>query len=314
MAEPAYLEDLSKKLLEKLDALFGLHPGFRPVHAKGVMCSGTFTPSAEAATLTKAPHAQRQSTPVILRFSDFAGIPTISDTDPNASPRGIALRFNLAPHVHTDIIGHTHNGFPTRTGEEFVDVLRALIESQGNASKPTPFEKYLDAHPKAKEFFTTPNPIPSSFSRDSYFAVTAFKFTNKDNQSCYGRFQILPQEGNDFLAPDAVSDKGSEFLFEELEARLKRESIKMRVVVEIAPDGAEVNDATIVWPANCRKVEFGLVELTARVPSDDAEANKIIFDPIPRVDGIEPSDDPLIELRAAIYLMTGRRRRAAAKH
>lgn len=314
MADPAYLEDLSKKLLEKLDALFGLHPGFRPVHAKGVMCSGTFTPSAGAATLTRAPHAQRPSTPVILRFSDFAGIPTISDTDPNASPRGIALRFNLAPHVHTDIIGHTHNGFPTRTGEEFVDVLRALIESQSDTSKPTPFEKYLDAHPKAKEFFTTPNPVPSSFARDSYFAVTAFKFINKDNQSCYGRFQILPQEGNDFLAPDAVSGKGSEFLFEELEARLKRESIKMRVVVEIAPDGAEVNDATIVWPANCRKVEFGLVELTARVPSDDAEANKIIFDPIPRVDGIEPSDDPLIELRAAIYLMTGRRRRAAAKH
>ena len=37
----------------------------------------------------------------------------------------------------------------------------------------------------------------------------------------------------------------------------------------------------------------------------------IIFDPIPRVDGIEPSNDPLFELRAAIYLLSGRRRRAA---
>jgi len=39
----------------------------------------------------------------------------------------------------------------------------------------------------------------------------------------------------------------------------------------------------------------------------------IIFDPIPRVDGIEASADPLFEPRANIYLMTGRRRRAAGK-
>jgi catalase len=29
------------------------------------------------------------------------------------------------------------------------------------------------------------------------------------------------------------------------------------------------------------------------------------------VDGIEPSGDPLLELRAAVYLLSGRRRRAA---
>jgi catalase len=46
--------------------------------------------------------------------------------------------------------------------------------------------------------------------------------------------------------------------------------------------------------------------------SDDAKQQKhIIFDPIPRVDGIEPSDDPLLELRAAVYLLSGRRRREA---
>jgi catalase len=35
------------------------------------------------------------------------------------------------------------------------------------------------------------------------------------------------------------------------------------------------------------------------------------YKPIPRVDGIEPSDDPLLELRAAVYLLSGRRRRQA---
>jgi catalase len=35
------------------------------------------------------------------------------------------------------------------------------------------------------------------------------------------------------------------------------------------------------------------------------------MDPIPRVDGIEPSADPILEFRAALYLLGGRERRAA---
>jgi catalase len=47
------------------------------------------------------------------------------------------------------------------------------------------------------------------------------------------------------------------------------------------------------------------------VPDTVAQQQHIIFDPIPRVDGIEPSADPLLELRAAAYLLSGRERRAA---
>ena len=36
---------LAQQLLDATDAAFGLYPGFRPAHAKGLMCSGTFTPS-----------------------------------------------------------------------------------------------------------------------------------------------------------------------------------------------------------------------------------------------------------------------------
>jgi len=66
------------------------------------------------------------------------------------------------------------------------------------------------------------------------------------------------------------------------------------------------------WPENRELVEFGTVELTAAMPDTLAQQKHIIFDPIPRVDGIEPSADPLLELRAAIYLISGRRRRSAA--
>jgi catalase len=48
------------------------------------------------------------------------------------------------------------------------------------------------------------------------------------------------------------------------------------------------------------------------VDDKEPERRKIIFDPIPRVDGIDTSGDPLSEVRAEIYLLSGRRRRAAA--
>ena len=128
-------------LLGTLDELSGgVHPGFRPAHAKGLMCIGTFSPSPQAAELTRAPHANRPSTPVTVRYSDSPGIPTTPDNDPaHSGPRGIAVRFHLADHVHTDIVAHSTNGFPVRTGASCRDwpmdrtpVSRASTRSRWN--------------------------------------------------------------------------------------------------------------------------------------------------------------------------------------
>jgi len=70
-----------------------------------------------------------------------------------------------------------------------------------------------------------------------------------------------------------------------------------------------LNQESIGWQAAAAN-EFGTIELTSVMPDNDAEQRHIIFDPIPRVDGIEPSEDPLLDPRAAVYLMSGRRRRA----
>jgi catalase len=300
---------LSQDLLQALDELFGLHPGFRPVHAKGVMCIGTFTPSPEAAKLTRAPHAQLESTPVVVRFSNFTGIPTIADNDPNAGPRGFAVRFYLGEHVHTDIVGHSHDGFPTRTGEEFLEMARALAKSGPDAPKPTPLDSFLGTHPRARVFLEDPKPVPVSFATESFFAVTAFRFVNKDGVSRYGRFRIVPVAGNQYFDSEAASAKSANFLFDEISERLARGPIKLKVSVQLAQTGDPVSDSTINWPEDRQLLEFGTIELTERANDDDPEKRKIIFDPIPRVDGIGPSDDPLIEVRSAIYLLSGRRRR-----
>jgi catalase len=302
---------LSEEILKEFEAIFGPNPGFRPVHAKGALVTGTFTPSSEAALLTRAPHANRESTPVTVRFSDSAGIPLIPDNDPNANPRGFGLRFHLAERVHTDIVAHSANGFPARNGEEFLGLLRGIATSDPANLAGSALEAFIASHPKALAFVQLPKPAPSSFGRESYFGLTAMKFTNKDGVSKFGRYSILPEVGNDFLDDAAAAGKSANYLFDELTERLAKGPIKFKVVVQVAEDGDVVDDATVAWPAERKVVELGTIALTERVANDAGEQKHIIFDPIPRVDGIEPSDDPLLELRAAVYLLSGRRRRAA---
>lgn len=302
---------LSESLLKQIDTIFGLHPGFRPVHAKGILLSGTFTPAASATDLTRADHITRPSTPVLVRFSDATGIPLIPDPDPNASPRGLAIRFQLAEHVHTDIVSHSTDGFPTHTGDEFLEFLRALASSDPANLKGSPLEAFLGSHPAALAFVQTPKPAPSSFARQSYYGVTAMLFTNQQGKSRYGRYRILPDGGNDYLDDAAAKAKSPNYLFDEIAQRIATGPVIFRIFVQVAEDGDTVDDATIHWPESRQVLEFGTLTLTGVVPDNAAEQKQIIFDPIPRLDGIEPSADPLLEVRAAVYLMSGRRRRSA---
>jgi catalase len=303
---------LADDLLKQFDTLFGLHPGFRPAHAKGALLTGTFTPSTGADSLTRAPHIQKASTPVTMRFSDSTGIPVIPDNDPNANPRGIAIRFHLGERIHTDIIGHSTDGFPTHTGAEFLEFLRAVAASGASKVSPSPIEVFLGGHPKALAFVQAPKPAPSSFARETYFGVTAMRFTNKDGVIRYGRYRIVPEAGNEHLSDAEVAARSKDFLFHELTARISSGPIAFRVVVQLAARGDVVDDATAHWPEDRPVADFGRIVLTAAHPESAATQKQMIFDPIPRVDGIDPSDDPLLELRAAVYLLSGRRRRAAA--
>ncbi len=302
---------LSHDLLQAFDAVDrGPHPGFRPAHAKGCMLTGVFTPSAEGAALTRAPHAQRPSTPVTVRFSNFAGVPSVADNDiQNASPRGCAIRFHLAEHSHTDIVSHSHDGFPSRTAEEFLEFLHALMATTPEQPHPNSIETYLGSHPKALKFVIAPKPIPTSFAHESFFAVSAFKFIAADGSIQFGRYRIVPVTGREHLSDEEAAAKSPNFLFDEIAERVSKEPVKFKIVIQIANEGDPVDDATEQWPDDRRLVTFGELSLDTRVVDDDPERLRLIFDPIPRIDGIDTAGDPLFKPRADLYLLSGRRRR-----
>ena len=201
-----------------------------------------------------------------VRFSNSTGVPLISDNDPNANPRGIGIRFHLAERVHTDIIGHSTDGFPTRTGEEFLAFLRALAASdpsKPDPPKPSPIELYLGAHPKALAFVQAPKPAPSSFARESYFGVTAMRFTNKEGLSHFGRYRIIPEAGNEHLSDAATAGRTKDFLFDELRERISKGPIAFRVLLQLAGSEDIVDDATVHWPEDRPVADFGRISLSA---------------------------------------------------
>ena len=176
-----------------------------------------------------------------------AGRPTIPDNDPRSGTRGIAIRFHLGEHDHTDIVGHSTNGFPVRTGEEFLEFLRAATAFA--SGQPEAFGSFLATHPNAKRFVETPKPIPTSFARKAFFAITSFKFTNADSVSRHGRFRIRPEAGTEYLSDEDAANKSENFLFDEISQRLAKGPVKLGVFVQMAGPGDDVADASVTWPA-----------------------------------------------------------------
>src|SRR5260370_30826838 len=104
--------------------------------------------------------------------------------------------------------------------------------------------------------------------------------------------------------------RSANFLFDEIKERVGKEPVKFHIALQLAEDGDTVDDATVRWPEDRPQLTFGEISLKEITPNNASEQQHIIFDPIPRVDGIEVSADPLLEPRANIYLMAARRRRA----
>ncbi|KAE8453862.1 hypothetical protein EG329_007638 [Mollisiaceae sp. DMI_Dod_QoI] len=290
-------------LVEQLQAIFGKHPGFRPAHAKGELYSGTFVPTAKAKELSVAPHFNNPETPVFVRFSNSTGIPNIPDTDPNADPRGIAIRFMIGERKHTDIVSHSVPFFPTRTGAEFLEMLQALAGGT--------IGDFLGSHPSALAFVQAPKPAPVSYATQQYFGVTAFKLIDSAGKATFIRYHIVPEAGVQILDEEVVKEKDPNFLQEELKTRLASGPVSFKITAQIAADDDVTDNNTVHWPESREVVELGTFKIDAIVPDSAPKMKYIIFDPIPRVDGVEPSDDPLLEMRAAVYLISGKQRRAA---
>jgi len=104
-----------------------------------------------------------------------------------------------------------------------------------------------------------------------------------------------------------------DYLETELRQRLDQANglvSSFKLAVQIAHEVDITNDATVHWPEHREQVVLGTIKLDGVLPDQVKEQQHIIFDPIPRVEGVDVSEDPLLEVRAGIYLISGNQRRS----
>ena len=286
------------------DLVNALHTAFgdnhsRAVHAKGTILEGTFVPNKDAAKITKAAHLQNQASKVLLRFSDFTGIPNIPDNNPAANPRGLGIKFIMPDNTTMDIISHSFNGFPTATSDQFRELLLAIGASSPGETKPTALDKFLVSHPIAKTFLTTQH-ITSSFATINYFGVNSFKVTNVKGESHFIRYQFITEAGEKYITPEESEKESADYLFTEIKQRIVQGAVKFKLYAQVAEDGDKIEDPSIAWPNSRRRVLLGEITLTKLAGNTSGEDKKFVLNPGNVPDGIEMAD-PMLELRAKAY-------------
>jgi catalase len=302
MAESAAPRTVVAEIVETMRALAGSHPGFRPVHAKGIVCSGTFRASAGARAVSRAAHLQGQPVESVLRFSNSSGNPDVRDGIPNA--RALAVKFQLPDCKNTDILALHIEGFAVRTPEDFLAFLRAQLPDPATGQPaPDAVPRFLGTHPGAGAFIERlmKKPVPASYGQASYHAEHAFRFTAANGTSRFGRYHWVPELGEAYLSPDDASARSANFLREELESRLRTAPVVFRLMLQLAAETDPTNDVTALWPADRTVVELGRLEVTGISPTSAADERRLVFDPTNLTDGIDLSADPLPRARSSAY-------------
>ncbi len=297
---------VEEQIVNVMNKLFGVHPGYRANHAKGIVVEGSFQASPEAASLSRAALFSGAAIPVTVRFSDPTGVPNLPDGSPQANPHGMAIKYHLAGGEDTDMVINALKFFPVASGADFRDLLLAVAASPPDAPKPTPLDKFVASHPSVPAALATAR-TPDSFADEEYYGVNAFVFVNKAGQKQAVRYQMVPERANHLDAADAAKQP-PDFLMNELPERLKRGPVTFHLKAQLAEPGDPTNDATKPWPDNRKLVELGVLTIDKAVANSEEAQKSLLFLPGQLTDGIEASDDPLIDVRDGAYAVSFSRR------
>jgi catalase len=295
-----------QQAIDAANSAFGRHPGHRALHAKGTLCAGAFTATADAAGLTRAAHMQGPEVPVTARFSNGSGNPRHPDWAPD--PRGLAVKFYLPDGARTDIVAVSSPLFPTRTPDGFVE----LVQTQGaGVAAAWKVPAWLARHPEAIRVLpaVAPTLAPiSSYATIPYYGVHAFKWIGADGSERYVRYTWRPSARGGKLAPWTARSRGRDYLQEEIRSRVAASPVTFALELQIADPGDPVEDPSAAWPRDRRRVTAGTLKLTGLETEREQGNDVLVFDPTRVTDGIELSDDPVLRFRPTAYSESVRRR------
>ena len=295
-------------IVDALFAISGNQKRMRASGAKGVCVKGMFTPSTEAASLSKAPHFAK-TVPMTARFSMGGGNPNISD---KAKPttRGFAMEFEVPndPMVFYFVSAPV---FSTKTPRQLLDFITVRLPAADGKPDADKIKAFTVANPETtrQAAWLNARPVPASFAGVDYWGVQAFTLTNAAGKATITKLKAVPTTGQLGLTDDELKAKSDSFYTDELAERLGKGPATFDFVAILGEPGDPTNDSTAMWPEDQRKtVKLGTIAISATQANTicDEKATDPVVNLPAGVAG--PADDPMFEIRSSAYAVSRGRR------
>ena len=288
-----------------IEGAFGVTPGERRNHIKGVCAVGEFVGSKEAAAYSRSALFSGKPVPVIARFSLGGGNPKAPDTA--KSVRGMALQFKLpGGQLHQMAMLNTPI-FGAASPQTFLDLMQALQPDPATGRPgPEKMKAFRASHPDAAaqgQYLAANNP-PTSYANSAYWGIHTFKFLDKKKQETLVRWRFVPQDGEKRLSDDELKTAGANFLEQSLVDRTQQGPVRWDMLVTIGQAGDPQDNPTLAWPAERKEIKAGTLTIAKAMPQKGAECEAINFDPLVMADGIAATNDPVLKFRSPAYAVS----------
>lgn len=322
---PASLENYN--FLEKIAHFDRERIPERVVHARGAGAHGFFEAygtigDLPAATYTRAKLFQERGkrTPVFVRFSTV--IHGGHSPETLRDPRGFATKF-YTEAGNWDLVGNDLPVFFIRDAMKFADVVHAF--------KPDPVTNRQDANrifdfisltPEAMQMITwlfSPRGIPASYREMDGFGVNTYKMVNTEGLGVLVKYHWKTHQGIRSLSQaeaEAIQAANFNHASQDLYEAIERGAYpEWELCVQVMSDNAHPEldfdplDATKTWPEDrFPLLPVGRMVLDRNPVNYFAEVEQVAFGTGVLVDGLEFSDDKLLQGRTFSYSDTQRHR------
>ena len=304
-------EPSPEAIVDAMEKVSGTHAGKRRSGAKGVCASGELVSTGAGARLTTAvPFQPGNRVPVMARFSNGGGNPRAPDNGPTV--RGMSLAFTLPGNDSLEMVMINVPAFTASNLDSFMRLLASRVPDPTTGA-PDP-QRIAAADKENPEWAVQPNYLrtnspPSSYATAPYFSVNSFVFQNAAGEKRHVRWTFEPVAGRVVLTPEERQARGADFLQDELRQRVASAPAEWRMMVVLPREGDPLLSATAIWPEDREKVEVGVLRITGVTPAGQpGECEPVMFNPLLLPNGVEPSEDPMLPIRAPVYAVSLSRR------
>jgi catalase len=299
----------------------------RVVHARGAGAHGYFEAYGTigdklASEYTRAKLFQEKGkrTPVFVRFSSV--IHGGHSPETLRDPRGFATKF-YTEDGNWDLVGNNLKVFFIRDAMKFPDVVHAF--------KPDPVTNRQDSNrifdfigltPESMHMITflfSPRGIPASYRHMEGAGVNTYKMVNAEGKAVLVKYHWIPKEGVKSLTQEQANEvqatnfnHGTQDLYDAIE---RGDYPEWEFQIQVMEDGPHPEhdfdplDDTKIWPEeDFPMMPAGRMVLDRNPENYYAEVEQVAFGTGVLVDGLDFSDDKMLQGRTFSYSDTQRYR------